>query len=109
MPTINSTDLVVNQDVSAAAPDSLLTIEVDSTTPLQTGTYQFQLVVTDDSGNNSKPATVNIVIADDNAPTAVIDAPGRVGFGQQFALSGKRSIDVGGQLTKFVWTLIKTP
>ncbi len=109
MPTIKSTDLVVNQAISAAAPDSLLTIQVDASSPLRTGTYQFQLVVTDDSGNNSKPATVNIVIADDQAPTAVIDAPERVGFGQQFSLSGKRSIDIGGQLTKFVWTLIKTP
>lgn len=109
MPTIKSTDLIVNQEISAGAPDSLLTIQVDSANPLRTGTYQFQLVVTDDSGNNSAPATVRLVIADDQAPTAVIDAPERIGFGQQFSLSGKRSIDVGGKLTKFVWTLIKTP
>lgn len=109
MPTIKSTDLAVNQEISAAAPDSLLTIQMDAAKPLPTGTYEFQLVVTDDSGNNSKPATVRIVIADDQAPTAVIDAPERVGFAKEFALSGKRSIDVGGKLTKFVWTLIKTP
>lgn len=109
MPTIKSTDLAVNQEISSAAPDSLLTIQVDANNPLQTGTYHFQLVVTDDAGNNSQPATVRIVVADDQAPTAVIDAPERVGFGKEFALSGKRSIDVGGQLTKFVWTLIKTP
>jgi hypothetical protein len=109
MPTIKSSDLIVNQSISAAAPDSLLNITVESDSPLQTGSYEFQLVVTDDSGNNSKPATVKIVIADDLAPTAVIDAPTRVGFAKDFALSGERSIDVGGELTKFVWTLIKTP
>jgi hypothetical protein len=107
MPTIKSSDLIVNQEVSAAAPDSLLNITIDS--PLQTGSYEFQLVVTDNSGNNSHPATVKITIADDQAPTAVIDAPSRVGFAKDFALSGKRSIDIGGELTKFTWTLIKTP
>ncbi len=109
MPTIKSSDLIVNQSISAAAPDSLLTIESAAGSPLPTGTYTFQLVVTDDSGNNSNPATVRIVIADDQAPTAVIDAPGRVGIGQDFSLSGERSIDVGGELTKYVWTLIQTP
>lgn len=109
MPTIKSTDLVVNQAISAAAPDSLLSITDNDQNPLSTGVYEFQLVVTDDSGNNSNPTTVRIVIADDKAPTAVIDAPDRVGFAKDFALSGKRSVDVGGKLNKFVWTLIKTP
>ena len=109
MPTIKSSDLIVNQQITSAAPDSLLTISVDSANPLRPGSYQFQLVVTDDSGNNSNPATVSLVIADDQAPTAVIDAPERVGFAKEFSLSGKRSIDIGGKLTKFEWTLIKTP
>lgn len=110
MPSIKSSDLVVNQEISAAAPDAQLTIQIDPAAPLRTGTYQFQLVVTDDSGNNSQPATVNVVIIDDQAPTAILDAPERVGFGKEFALSGKRSIDAGGgSITKFVWTLIKTP
>jgi hypothetical protein len=109
MPTIKSSDLIVNQPITAAAPDSLLSITSDSENTLRTGSYEFQLVVTDDSGNNSNPATVKIVIADDQAPTAVIDAPERVGFAKDFALSGKRSIDIGGELTKFEWTLIKTP
>ena len=109
MPTIKSSDLAVNQEISSASPDSLLSITVDDQKPLSVGMYEFQLVVTDDSGNNSKPATVRIVVADDQAPTAVIDAPDRVGFAKDFALSGKRSIDIGGELTKFTWTLIKTP
>jgi hypothetical protein len=109
MPTISSSNLAVNQGISAAAPDSLLTINVDPQNPLLTGTYEFQLVVTDDSGNNSKPATVKIVIADTQAPTAIIDAPNSVEFAKDFVLSGARSLDVGGKLSQFVWTLIKTP
>lgn len=110
MPTINSSDLVVNQEISAASPDSSLTIQVNQSSPLSTGTYQFQLVVTDDSGNNSQPTTVNIVVIDDQAPTAIIDAPERVGFGKEITLSGKRSTDTGGgTITKFIWTLIKSP
>lgn len=100
MPTISSTDLVVNQEISSAAPDSLLSISVDDQNPLPAGVYEFQLVVTDDSGNNSNPSVVRIIIADDHAPTAVIDAPGRVGFAEDFALSGKRSLDFGGQADK---------
>lgn len=107
MPTLNSNDLVVNQPISSDEP--LLTISIDTSQPLHSGSYQFQLVVTDDSGNNSQPATVRIVVVDDQAPTAVIDAPNSVGLGQDFALSGKRSIDVGGKITKYVWTLIDTP
>tara|TARA_R110002049_G_scaffold23490_27_gene82745 strand:+ start:1492 stop:1821 length:330 start_codon:yes stop_codon:yes gene_type:complete len=109
MPTISSSNLVVNQEVSASSPDAKLSISVDEQNPLPVGAYEFQLVVTDDSGNNSQPATVRVVVADDKAPTAVIDAPGRVSFATDFTLSGERSIDVGGELTKFVWTLIKTP
>lgn len=109
MPSIKSSDLIVNQQITAAAPDSLLSITVDSENPLRTGSYEFQLVVTDDSGNNSKPATVRITVADDQAPTAIIDAPTQVGFAKDFTLSGTRSIDIGGELTKFEWTLIKTP
>lgn len=109
MPTISSADLAVNQEISAASPDSLLSIIIDSQQPLSAGSYEFQLVVTDDAGNNSQPSVVRVVVADDQAPTAVIDAPDRVGFAKDFALSGKRSIDIGGQLTRFTWTLIKAP
>ena len=105
--TKENAELSVNQEISAAAPDSLLSITVDTQNPLRVGAYEFQLVVTDDSGNNSNPATVRIIIADDEAPTAVIDAPDRVSFAKDFALSGKCSLDVGGKLSKFVWALIK--
>ena len=52
---------------------------------------------------------MKIVVVDDQAPNAVIDAPDRVGFGKGFTLSGKRSFDVGGTVERFIWTLIQTP
>ena len=107
MPNIDNSDLAVNQPIVAS--DSLLTIEVDASNPLAVGSYEFQLVVTDDSGNNSNPASVRIIVADDQAPTAVIDAPDRVGFGQNFSLSAKNSVDIGGEITRYEWTLIETP
>lgn len=109
MPEIKSPDLQVNVPVEAKAPDSVFTIIVDPTNPLKTGTYVFQLQVVDDAKNTSNPTSVKIVVVDDQAPNAVIDAPDRVGFGRGFTLSGKRSFDVGGSVEKFIWTLIQTP
>lgn len=109
MPEIKSPDLQVNQSIEAKAPDSQLIIVVDPANPLKTGTYVFQLQVVDDAKNVSQPTAVKIVVVDDQAPNAVIDAPDRVGFGKGFTLSGKRSFDVGGSVEGFIWTLIQTP
>ncbi len=109
MPDVKSTDLKVNQPVEANAPDSQLVIVVDATNPMKTGTYVFQLQVVDDAKNTSQPTTVKVVVVDDKAPNAVIDAPETVGFGQGFTLSGKRSFDVGGTIARFVWTLLQAP
>ncbi len=109
MPEIKSPDLQVNQAVEAAAPDSTLIITVDPAKPLVVGTYVFQLQVVDNASNLSQPAMVKLVVVDDQAPNAVIDAPDRVSFGRGFTLSGKRSFDVGGSVEKFIWTLLQTP
>jgi hypothetical protein len=58
------------------------------------GVYRFQLVVIDDSENASEPAFVEVLVRDSQKPTAVIDAPDRVEFGQSFKLSGERSADL---------------
>ena len=109
MPQIKNTALVPNTPIDVPAPDSTLTIDVDATAPLKPGTYVFQLEVVDDSGNRSRAERVKIVVLDDQAPTAIIDAPATVGFGRPFTLSGKRSTDAGGgTITRFVWTLIPT-
>ncbi|MDQ8204039.1 hypothetical protein [Pelagicoccus sp. SDUM812003] len=109
MPTINSSDLSVSQPIVAGSSDPQLTIQVDSSNPLAPGSYRFQLVVSDESGNSSQPATVNVVVIDDNAPTAIIDAPSRVSFGANIILSGARSTDIGGAIESYEWTLIDTP
>ena len=106
MPQIKNTALVPNTAIEAAAPDSTLVIDIDQTSPLKPGTYIFDLIVEDDSRNRSSPATVKIVVLDDQLPTAIIDAPDKVGVGKNFTLSGRRSTDTGGgTIAKFIWTL----
>lgn len=107
MPKISSSDLKVNAPIEAAAPDSSLVIVMDATNPMKVGGYTFQLEVLDDSGNRSKPFQVRLVIADTQAPTAVIGGPKSVPFGTDFILSGADSSDVGGGVVaRYVWTLI---
>ena len=71
---------------------------------LSAGRHQFQLVVLDDSGNRSQPDLVEVIVLDDQAPTAILDAPRSVPFGQSFQLSGARSVDIGGRIVQFIWT-----
>jgi hypothetical protein len=107
MPKIPSTKLVVNEAIVAAAPDATLIIVIDSASPMKIGTYTFQLEVEDQDGNRSKPTIARVVIADTQAPTAVISAPRSVPFGTDFTLSGAESSDVGGgTVTRYIWTLV---
>jgi hypothetical protein len=88
------------------------TIEVtsDPNNPLPPGVYRFQLVVIDDSENASEPAFVEVLVRDSQKPTAVIDAPDRVEFGQPFKLSGERSADLPpGKIKQYVWTMVPDP
>jgi hypothetical protein len=107
MPKIPNTKLVVNDPIVGTAPDATLTIVIDSANPMKIGTYTFQLECEDQDGNRSQPTLAKLVIADTQAPTAIISAPRSVPFGQDFILSGAESSDIGGgQITRFVWTLI---
>jgi hypothetical protein len=83
-------------------------VTVDEKTPLPIGKHLFQLVVVDEDGNESAPATVEVVVRDLDAPTAVIKAPTQVPFGQSFMLDGRASSDVPpGQIVKFIWTMVE--
>ena len=85
------------------------TVQVDVTpqNQLRPGRHRFQLVVTDDSGNNSEPAVVEVIVRDETRPTAAIDAPATVAAGRSFSLSGARSLDQPpGRIVRFVWTLL---
>lgn len=98
----------LNQPVTTDVPVVEVTIDANNTLPV--GVHTFQLVVTDDSGNVSQPAQVEIVVRDTQAPTAVIDGPREVGFGSPFELSGVRSSDPApGRVVRFTWTLVDNP
>ncbi len=86
--------------------DPTIEVTVTPAKPLPVGRKRFQLVVVDDSGNQSDPDVVEVIVRDAQKPTAVIDAPRLVDFGKSFQLSGTRSSDVGGRVVKYVWTLL---
>ena len=93
---------VTGQDVQTQ--DAQVEVTVSPTKPLSPGRHKFQLVVVDDSGNQSEPATVEIIVVDDKKPTAVIDAPATVPLGASFKLSGSRSSDLPpGKIVSYRW------
>ena len=88
--------------------ESTIEVTVDPNAPLPVGRHVFQLVVADDSGNASLPATVEVIVKDSQAPTAVIKAPTQVEFGRSFPLDGRASSDIPpGTLVKFTWTMVE--
>ncbi len=110
------TDIDIDQLRANAATTSDAQLKVNpGSNPLPIGQHTFELTVADDSGNESVPARVRVIVADTQAPTAVIDvrdgngqplANNRLPFGAAFALDGSRSADIGGQIVKYTWKLI---
>ena len=95
-------------------PDSQLTIQMPDQ-KLPVGQHRFSLTVQDDSGNQSNAAQITVIVVDTTAPTAVLDlqdtqgrtvTDGRIAFGSGFILSGKRSVDIGGTISKFIWEVV---
>ena len=87
--------------------EALVEVTINPNAPLRPGRYTFQLVVVDDSGNQSLPDSVDIIIRDTTQPTAVITAPSAVEVGRSFNLSGEKSFDApGGKIVNYVWTLL---
>jgi len=76
------------------------------TVPNKSGTVTFQLVVTDNLGQQSAPATVTVTIQ--GAPVANITAtPNPVKAGAPITLSGAGSTAVSpGTLTNFTFSLV---
>jgi len=83
---------------------------------LKVGSHTFRLQVEDDSGNVSTPAQVLLIVLDTQAPTAVLrvnDEEGRplddntIPFGRGFILNGKNSVDIGGNIVSYSWTLVE--
>ena len=96
-------DFVPGTEISTDVPTIEVTVNPDK--PLPLGRQVFQLMVVDDSGNVSKADQVIVLVADQDAPTAILRAPSLVPFGKSFNLDGSASFDAGGgKLVKYVWT-----
>jgi hypothetical protein len=92
-------------EIVTDTPTIEVTVSPDK--PLPLGRQVFRLVVTDDSGNVSKADEVVIIIADQEAPTAVLRAPKLAPFGKSFQLDGSASFDVGGgKIVRYAWTYV---
>lgn len=104
---------VENAPVVQAEPQ--VKVEVDPRSPLQIGANRFRLVVVDDSGNESEPAFLEVIVEDRDRPTAVLDVinpngqPVRpvIAHGESFVLSGERSKDKPpGRIKEYRFTLV---
>jgi hypothetical protein len=98
-------EFVIGKEVSTEQASIEVTVNKDA--PLPVGRQRFRLVVIDDSGNESKPDELSIIVADTEAPTAVLKLPKVVSVGQSFDMDGSASFDVGGgKVVKWVWTYL---
>jgi hypothetical protein len=98
----NMPKFIIGQPIRTDKPDVEVSVSRDS--PLLPGNHRFQLVVVDDSGLESDPTTIEVIVVDENKPTAIIDGPGKVASGTSFALSGARSMDVlPGKIVSYKW------
>jgi hypothetical protein len=96
-------EFIIGKPVELDRPNVEVTVNTDA--PLPVGRHKFQLIVEDDSANQSLPDEVEIIVRDTQRPTAVISAPAQVEFGQSFTISGKGSSDVApGKVVKYIWT-----
>lgn len=100
-------DFRPNQPVETS--ESTVEVTVDPQNPFPVGRLRFRLVVTDDAGNESVPDEVDVIVSDNERPTAVLDAPRSVNFRESFTLSGERSTDVGGRIVRYRWELVDAP
>jgi hypothetical protein len=95
-------------------PDGSSAVLLESDTPMpmfeadRPGTYQVQLIVTDDGGLDSDPDEV-LISSENIAPTA--DAGEHFGgiTGQIAHFDGTASTDPDGDLLQFTWGLSQTP
>lgn len=98
-------NFVINQDIATDTPTIEVTVSANA--PLPIGRQRFRLIVTDDSGNVSAPDEVEVIIADQDAPTAVLGVPRVAGFGKSFEMDGSKSFDAGGgKIVKYTWTYL---
>ncbi len=86
--------------------------------PLRPGRHVFQLIVEDQAGNRSLPATIEVIVRDTTAPTAVLRLVVPEGEDPEtwqpresdpFELSADGSSDLSGGALTYHWTLVAVP
>lgn len=98
-------DFNLNTPIETTEPTIEVTVSANN--PLRLGRHRFQLVVVDDSGNQSTPDSVEVRVIDTQNPTAVLTAPASIAFNNSFTLSGEDSSDVGGgRVVRYRWTYL---
>jgi hypothetical protein len=98
-------EFAIGVEVKTDVPTVEVTVSPDN--PLRVGRQTFRLVVVDDSGNSSIPDEIQIIVADQDAPTAVLKGPTVVAAGRSFGLDGSASFDVGGgKVVTYLWTYV---
>ena len=98
-------EFVINQDVVTAEDKVEVTITSGRQLPL--GRHQFRLVVVDDSGLRSANDDIIVIVADQDAPTAILRGPKVTAFGRSFTLDGIQSFDTGGgRIVQYIWTYL---
>ena len=102
-------------NVPVVQDDPVCSVDVAKEAPLAAGKYRFQLTVIDDSGNESDPAFLDVIVRDTTKPTAVLDMINSdkaivspiASVGSSFTLSGARSSDVApGKVKSYRFTLV---
>lgn len=103
-----------NKPVKTTTPK--VKVELNRNDKLDLGVNRFRLVVVDDAGNESEPAFLEVMVKDNNRPTAQIDLVDGNGKrltnltlkqGQQILLSGERSADdPPGKVVDYLWTWV---
>jgi hypothetical protein len=89
---------IINVPVETVDPK--VEVEINADNQLSFGRHRFSLVVVDDSGNESDADAIEVLVADRDKPTAVLQGPDIVGLGSSFSISGARSFDLGGGVIK---------
>ena len=98
-------EFVVNADVVTEEPRVEVTITRER--PLALGRHRFRLIVVDSADQRSQPDEVTVIVADQDAPTAVLRGPRLTAFGNSFDLDGSASQDTGGgRIVQYVWTYL---
>ena len=112
-PTAQLGDFSSGKEIVSSSETLLINASADV---VPAGLQKYQLIVEDDSGNFSAPASISVIVTDTQAPTAVLDlndkdgnaiTGGNIDQGQDFILSGRYSSDTnGGSISQYHWRAI---